>query len=101
MKWEMNRTNWAVKAGDLLPVLVEASLITREQAEALPEYFGKPTAAGEGADSALAYYWDHAKELDRNIERRLEKAEKLRVAARLPRFSKIKSPLLQHLTESC
>lgn len=35
-----------MKAVDLLPVLVEAGLITSEQAAALPEYFVKPTAAG-------------------------------------------------------
>ena len=28
--------------------------------------------------SALAYYWDHAEELDRDIERRLEKVSKIR-----------------------
>ncbi|MGA9995090.1 MAG: DUF433 domain-containing protein [Pyrinomonadaceae bacterium] len=28
--------------------------------------------------SALAYYWDHAEELDRDIERRLDKAENIR-----------------------
>lgn len=30
--------------------------------------------------SALAYYWDHAEELDRDIERRLEKVESIRQA---------------------
>ena len=28
--------------------------------------------------SALAYYWDHAEELDRDIERRLEAVEEMR-----------------------
>ncbi len=28
--------------------------------------------------SALAYYWDHKEELDRDIERRLERAEQIR-----------------------
>src|SRR5438128_2361422 len=28
--------------------------------------------------SALAYYWDHKEELDRNIERRLERVERIR-----------------------
>jgi uncharacterized protein (DUF433 family) len=28
--------------------------------------------------SALAYYWDHAEELDRDIERRAEKVEAIR-----------------------
>jgi uncharacterized protein (DUF433 family) len=40
--------------------------------------------------SALAYYWDHAQGLDRDIERRLERVEKLRAAAR-------PSPLLEKL----
>ena len=30
--------------------------------------------------SALAYYWDHTEELDRDIERRLEKVENIRQA---------------------
>lgn len=28
--------------------------------------------------SALAYYWDHKEELDRDIERRLERVERIR-----------------------
>jgi uncharacterized protein (DUF433 family) len=40
--------------------------------------------------SALAYYWDHAEELDRDIKRRMERAESLRTAAR-------PSPLLEKL----
>jgi uncharacterized protein (DUF433 family) len=28
--------------------------------------------------SALAYYWDHKEDLDRDIERRLERAEEIR-----------------------
>jgi uncharacterized protein (DUF433 family) len=28
--------------------------------------------------SALAYYWDHAEELDRDIKRRMEKVESIR-----------------------
>jgi len=31
--------------------------------------------------SALAYYWDHAQELDRDIEQRLAKVENLRGSA--------------------
>ncbi len=31
--------------------------------------------------SALAYYWDHRQELDQDIDRRLEKVDKLRLAA--------------------
>ena len=45
-KWEMNRTHWAVKAVDLLPALVEAGLITSEQAARLPEHLVKPSPAG-------------------------------------------------------
>ncbi len=33
--------------------------------------------------SALAYYWDHRKELDRDIQRRLERVNELRSANRL------------------
>jgi len=40
--------------------------------------------------SALAYYWDHAEELDRDIERRMERAENLRTTAG-------RSPLLEKL----
>jgi uncharacterized protein (DUF433 family) len=40
--------------------------------------------------SALAYYWDHAEELDRDIERRMERVENLRTAVR-------PSPLLEKL----
>jgi hypothetical protein len=45
-KWEMNRTHWAVKAVDLLPVLIEAGLITSEQAAHLPEHLVKASYAG-------------------------------------------------------
>jgi hypothetical protein len=45
-KWEMNRTHWAVKAVDLLPVLVNAGLITSEQIARLPEYLLKPSRPG-------------------------------------------------------
>ncbi|MEJ7873318.1 MAG: DUF433 domain-containing protein [Rubrobacteraceae bacterium] len=34
--------------------------------------------------SALAYYWDHHYELDRDIQRRLERVEELRGEVRLP-----------------
>jgi len=40
--------------------------------------------------SALAYYWDHQEELERNIERRLAGAEKLQRTA-------LCSPLLARL----
>lgn len=45
-KYEMNRTHWAVKAVDLLPVLAEAGLITNEQLTRLPEHFAKTAAFG-------------------------------------------------------
>ena len=45
-KWEMSRTHWAVKAVDLLPVLVTAGLITSEQVARLPEQLIKSTHAG-------------------------------------------------------
>lgn len=34
--WEMNRTHWAVKDVDLIPILVEARLVTKAQVVALP-----------------------------------------------------------------
>lgn len=34
--------------------------------------------------SALAYYWDHADELDRDIEQRLERVENLRSSSSMP-----------------
>ncbi|MBI3762169.1 MAG: DUF433 domain-containing protein [Chloroflexi bacterium] len=34
--------------------------------------------------SALAYYWDHADELDRDIERRLQRVDEIRRAAGPP-----------------
>lgn len=40
--------------------------------------------------SALAYYWDHVEEFDCDIERRMERVENLRAAAR-------QSPLLEKL----
>jgi uncharacterized protein (DUF433 family) len=42
--------------------------------------------------SALASYWDHREELDRDIERRLERVEKMRSAAP-------SSPLIKRLKE--
>lgn len=41
--------------------------------------------------SALAYYWDHTQELDRDIEQRREYAEKMRATARpIPLIERIK-----------
>ncbi len=45
-KWEMNRTHWAVKAVDLLPVLADARLITKEQLARLPRNLVKSAAPG-------------------------------------------------------
>lgn len=52
-KYEMNRTHWAVKAVDLLPVLAEAGLITNEQLTRLPEHFAKTTAFGAQTQLAI------------------------------------------------
>jgi uncharacterized protein (DUF433 family) len=42
--------------------------------------------------SALAYYWDHQQEIDLDIERRLEQAERIgRSAPRLPLVERLKS----------
>jgi uncharacterized protein (DUF433 family) len=42
--------------------------------------------------SALAYYWDHVEELDQDLERRLEHADKQRQAAgRSPLKDKLES----------
>ena len=41
-EWELNRTHWAVKPVNLLPVLVDAGLITKEQAATLPAYLARP-----------------------------------------------------------
>lgn len=37
--------------------------------------------------SALAYYWDHREELDRDIQRRLEQVEELSGETPLPPFA--------------
>jgi hypothetical protein len=34
--------------------------------------------------SALAYYWDHQRELDQDIERRMNNVEAMRAATRSP-----------------
>jgi hypothetical protein len=38
--------------------------------------------------SALAYYWEHKQEIDADIQRRFEYAEKLRLEARISPFVK-------------
>jgi len=45
-KYEMNRTHWAVKAVDLLPVLVEAGLATNDQLSRLPKHVAKTAIVG-------------------------------------------------------
>src|SRR2546427_2318323 len=45
-KYEMNRTHWAVKAVDLLSVLVEAGLVTSDQLKRLPEHLTKTPVLG-------------------------------------------------------
>lgn len=46
VKYEMNRTHWAVKAVDLLSTLVEAGLVTSDQLRRLPEPFARPPVFG-------------------------------------------------------
>lgn len=41
-------------------------------------YFQHPYLTLGQIHSALAYYWDHREELDRDIQRRLERVEELR-----------------------
>ena len=45
-KYEMNRTHWAVKAVDLLSVLVEAGLVASDQLRCLPEHLAKTPVPG-------------------------------------------------------
>jgi uncharacterized protein (DUF433 family) len=42
--------------------------------------------------SALAYYWDHREELDKNIESRIRKADAIRDSMKVP-------PLIQRLKD--
>src|SRR5215210_9155815 len=55
-------------------------------------HFQHPNLTLGQIHSALAYYWDHREELDRDIQRRLERVEELRRAAR-------PSPLAARLKE--
>lgn len=58
--------------------LVSAHLAYGWSAEEL--HFQFPYLAMGQIHSALAYYWDHREEFDRDIDRRLEKVDKLRLA---------------------
>jgi uncharacterized protein (DUF433 family) len=53
-------------------------------------YFQHPYLTLGQIHSALAYYWDHREELDRDIQRRLERVEELRRTAQ-------PSPLVERL----
>ncbi|HWS86413.1 MAG TPA: hypothetical protein VN282_05600 [Pyrinomonadaceae bacterium] len=53
-KWELNRTHWAVKNVDLLPTLVEAGLMTREQVAQLPEHLIRVDSAGAPSQMLVA-----------------------------------------------
>jgi uncharacterized protein (DUF433 family) len=44
-------------------------------------YFQHPYLTLGQIHSALAYYWDHAAQLDQDIERRMEHADQLRQAS--------------------
>jgi len=41
--------------------------------------------------SALAYYWDHRAELDKDVERRLESVDKLRDSLESPLVARLKA----------
>jgi len=71
-------------AGTTLKV---AELVIEQQAYGWsPEelHFQHPYLTLGQIHSALAYYWDHRAELDRDIQRRLERVEKLRGKAQPP-----------------
>jgi len=53
-------------------------------------YFQHPYLSLGQIHSALAYYWDHAKELNQEIERRVHMAEKIQQANKT-------SPLVERL----
>ena len=54
VKFEMYRTHWAVKAVDLLPVLIEAKVIQGEQLVRLPRHFAKISASGKRTHLVVA-----------------------------------------------
>jgi uncharacterized protein (DUF433 family) len=58
--------------------LVSAHLAYGWSAEEL--HFQFPYLAMGQIHSALAYYWDHREEMDADIDRRLDKVDKLRMA---------------------
>jgi len=63
-----------------------AELVVEQQAYGWsPEelHFQHPYLTLGQIHSALAYYWDHREDLDRDIQRRLERVEELRVDRRL------------------
>jgi uncharacterized protein (DUF433 family) len=55
-------------------------------------HFQHPYLTLSQIHSALAYYWDHADELDRDIERRLQFVEQVRQTSRpSPLIARLKS----------
>ena len=55
-------------------------------------HFQHPYLTLEQIHSALAYYWDHAEELDRDIERRMQAVDEIkRAAGPSPLLSRLKS----------
>ncbi len=74
----LNKTGVPILAGTTMKVveLVVEKMAYGWSAEEL--HFQHPYLTLGQIHSALAYYWDHANELDRDIERRLESAEQMR-----------------------
>lgn len=67
-----------------------AELVVEHQAYGWsPEelHFQHPYLTLEQIHSALAYYWDHREEFDRDIRRRLERVEELRGELRNPELA--------------
>ena len=74
----LNKTGVPVIAGTTMKVV--ELVVAKEAYGWSPEelHFQHPYLTLGQIHSALAYYWDHADELDRDIERRLEFAEGMR-----------------------
>lgn len=74
----LNENNVPTIAGTTMKVV---ELVAEQQAYGWsPEelHFQHPYLTLGQIHSALAYYWDHREELDRDIERRLEHVDELR-----------------------
>ena len=88
----LNKTGVPILAGTTMKVveLVVEKMAYGWSAEEL--HFQHPYLTLGQIHSALAYYCDHANELDRDIERRLESAEQMRRdAGPSPLVAKLKS----------